>query len=196
MIRSPADYMAEWENVPLDPTTDKKKKKKTTCKPRTASAYGRAVKKKKKQRENLEPPRPMATRLKKKQTKTAGKPRTASAYSRAVKKNNNKIKKTACKPRTASAYGRAVNNSFWCIEETRQSTQRREDLAIDADDYFALMGERAEALTAVTFYINIASNSIYRTGSPRRSSKCSRLPCILARVSGIQVSVTGHAYFQ
>ena len=44
MIRSPADYMAEWENVPLDPTTKKKKKKK--------------------QRVNLEPPRPMAARLK------------------------------------------------------------------------------------------------------------------------------------
>ena len=39
MIRSPADYMAEWENVPLDP------------------------KKKKKQRVNLEPRRPMAARL-------------------------------------------------------------------------------------------------------------------------------------
>ena len=35
--------------------------KKTACKPRTASAYGRAVKK---QRVNLEPPRPMAARLK------------------------------------------------------------------------------------------------------------------------------------
>ena len=45
VIRSPADYMAEWENVPLDPTTKKKKKKK------------------KKQRVNLEPPRPMAARL-------------------------------------------------------------------------------------------------------------------------------------
>ena len=43
VIRSPADYMAEWENAPLDP------------------------KKKKKQRVNLEPPRPMAARLKKKQ---------------------------------------------------------------------------------------------------------------------------------
>ena len=39
MIRSPADYMAEWENAPLDP------------------------KKKKKQRVNLEPRRPMAARL-------------------------------------------------------------------------------------------------------------------------------------
>ena len=38
---------------------------KTTCKPRTAPAYGRAVKKK--QRVNLEPRRPMAARLKKKQ---------------------------------------------------------------------------------------------------------------------------------
>ena len=37
--------MAEWENVPLDPTTKKKKK----------------------QRVNLEPRRPMAARLKKKQ---------------------------------------------------------------------------------------------------------------------------------
>ena len=44
MIRSPADYMAEWENGPLDPRTQKKKKKKNTaCKPRTASAYGRVV---------------------------------------------------------------------------------------------------------------------------------------------------------
>ena len=40
MIRSPADYMAEWENVPLDPKTKKKKR-----------------------RVNLEPPRPMAARL-------------------------------------------------------------------------------------------------------------------------------------
>ena len=39
-------------------------KKKTACKPRTALAYGRAVKKKKKKkRVNLEPPRPMAARL-------------------------------------------------------------------------------------------------------------------------------------
>ena len=51
--------MAERKNVPLDPRT---KKKKTAGKPRTASAYGRAVKKKK-QRVNLEPPRPMAARL-------------------------------------------------------------------------------------------------------------------------------------
>ena len=51
--------MAEWENVPLDPK-----------------------KKKKQQRVNLEPPRPMAARLK---------------------------KTTTCKPRTAPAYGRAVN---------------------------------------------------------------------------------------
>ena len=35
------DYMAEWENVPLDPRTTTKKK----------------------QRVNLEPPRPMAARL-------------------------------------------------------------------------------------------------------------------------------------
>ena len=41
MIRSPADYMAGWENVPLDPKTTKKKK----------------------QLVNLEPPRPMAARL-------------------------------------------------------------------------------------------------------------------------------------
>ena len=41
VIRTPADYMAEWENVPLDPKTTKKKK----------------------QRVNLEPPRPMAARL-------------------------------------------------------------------------------------------------------------------------------------
>ena len=27
VIRSPADYMVEWENVPLDPRTKKKKKK-------------------------------------------------------------------------------------------------------------------------------------------------------------------------
>ena len=57
--------LAEWKfgsgNV-----GDKNKKKKTACKPRTASAYGHAVKKKKKK-------------------KTAGKPRTASAYGRAVK---------------------------------------------------------------------------------------------------------------
>ena len=74
--------------MPLDPKTTKKKK--TAGKPRTASAYGRAVKKikkNKKQRVNLEPPRPMAARLKKKKKKTAGKPRTASAYGRAVKKN-------------------------------------------------------------------------------------------------------------
>ena len=58
----------------------KKKKKKTTCKPRTAPAYGRAVKKK--QRVNLEPPRPMAARLK----KTSGRLRTAPAYGRAVNK--------------------------------------------------------------------------------------------------------------
>ena len=64
VIRGPADYMAEWENVPLDP----KKKKKTACKPRTASAYGRAVKK-----------------------KTTCKPRTASAYGRAVKKKTNNV---------------------------------------------------------------------------------------------------------
>ena len=58
--------LAEWKfgsgNV-----GDKNKKKKTACKPRTASAYGHAVKKKKKkkkQRVNLEPPRPMAARLK------------------------------------------------------------------------------------------------------------------------------------
>ena len=38
------------------------KKKKTAGKPRTASAYGRAVNK---QRVNLEPPRPTAARLKK-----------------------------------------------------------------------------------------------------------------------------------
>ena len=44
VIRSPADYMAEWENVPLDPKTTKRKKK---------------------QRANLELPRPMAARLKK-----------------------------------------------------------------------------------------------------------------------------------
>ena len=44
VIRSPADYMAECENVPLDPTTKKKKNKK--------------------QRVDLEPPRPMAARLK------------------------------------------------------------------------------------------------------------------------------------
>ena len=43
-------------------------------------------KKKKKQRVNLEPPRPMAARLKKK--KTTCKPRTASAYGRAVNKEN------------------------------------------------------------------------------------------------------------
>ena len=45
VIRSPADhrvYMAEWENGPLNPRTKKKKK----------------------QRVNLEPPRPMAARLK------------------------------------------------------------------------------------------------------------------------------------
>ena len=77
--------MAEWENVPLDPTTKKKKKKKqrvnlepprpmaarlkttTTCKPRTASAYGRAVNK---QRVNLEPPRPTAARLKRQSVRT------------------------------------------------------------------------------------------------------------------------------
>ena len=52
--------MAEWENAPLDP------------------------KKKKKQRVNLEPRRPMAARLK----KTSGRLRTAPAYGRAVKKRN------------------------------------------------------------------------------------------------------------
>ena len=41
-----------------------------------------AARLKKKQRVNLEPPRPMAARLK----KTAGKPRIASDYGRAVKK--------------------------------------------------------------------------------------------------------------
>ena len=42
VIRSPADYMAEWENVPLDPKTTKKKKRQV----------------------NIEPPRPMAAWLK------------------------------------------------------------------------------------------------------------------------------------
>ena len=58
MIRSPADYMAEWENGPPDPRTKKKKKK--ACKPRTASAYGRAVKK---QKVDCEPHRPTTARL-------------------------------------------------------------------------------------------------------------------------------------
>ena len=39
VIRSLADYMAEWENVPLDPET----KKKTSGRLRTAPAHGRAV---------------------------------------------------------------------------------------------------------------------------------------------------------
>ena len=68
--------MAEWENVPLDP--EKKKKQRVNLEPRRPMA----ARLKKKQRVNLEPPRPMAARLK---------------------------KKTTCKPRTAPAYGRAVN---------------------------------------------------------------------------------------
>ena len=55
-------------------------KKKTACKPRTASAYGRAVKK---QKVDYEPHRPTAARLKK--------------------------KKTECRTLTAPAHGRAVN---------------------------------------------------------------------------------------
>ena len=62
--------MAEWENAPLDP------------------------KKKKKQRVNLEPPRPMAARLKKKQRVNLEPPRPMAArltrrsfrsYNRAIK---------------------------------------------------------------------------------------------------------------
>ena len=48
--------LAEWKNESANVYDEKK----TACKPRTASAYGRAVKK---QRVNLEPPRPMAARL-------------------------------------------------------------------------------------------------------------------------------------
>ena len=51
--------MAEWENVPLDPK--KKKKQRVNLEPRRPMA----ARLKKKQRVNLEPPRPMAARLKK-----------------------------------------------------------------------------------------------------------------------------------
>ena len=57
VIRSPADYMAEWENAPLDPK--KKKKQRVNLEPRRPMA----ARLKKKQRVNLEPPRPMAARL-------------------------------------------------------------------------------------------------------------------------------------
>ena len=57
MIRSPADYMAEWENAPLDPK--KKKKQRVNLEPRRPMA----ARLKKKQRVNLEPRRPMAARL-------------------------------------------------------------------------------------------------------------------------------------
>ena len=72
--------MAEWENVPLDPK--KKKKQRVNLEPPRPMA----ARLKKKQRVNLEPRRPMAARLKK---KTTCKPRTAPAYGRAVKKKNN-----------------------------------------------------------------------------------------------------------
>ena len=74
------------------------KKKKTTCKPRTAPAYGRAVKKKQ-QRVNLEPRRPMAARLKKQQRVNLEPRRPMAARLKTT---------TTCKPRTAPAYGRAV----------------------------------------------------------------------------------------
>ena len=50
--------MAEWENVPLDPK--KKKKQRVNLEPRRPMA----ARLKKKQRVNLEPRRPMAARLK------------------------------------------------------------------------------------------------------------------------------------
>ena len=73
--------MAEWENVPLDPE------------------------KKKKQRVNLEPRRPMAARLKK--------------------------KKTTCKPRTAPAYGRAINKQRVNLEPPRPMAARLKKHQVD-----------------------------------------------------------------
>ena len=73
VIRSPADYMAEWENVPLDPK--KKKKQRVNLEPRRPMA----ARLKKKQRVNLEPRRPMAARLKKKQRVNLEPPRPMAA---------------------------------------------------------------------------------------------------------------------
>ena len=63
--------MAEWENAPLDPK--KKKQQRVNLEPRRPMA---ARLKKKKQRVNLEPRRPMAARLTR---------RSFRSYNRAIK---------------------------------------------------------------------------------------------------------------
>ena len=55
MIRSPADYMAEWESRPLDTKTTKQLVKHDPRRPMAARL--------KKKRVNHEPPLPMAARL-------------------------------------------------------------------------------------------------------------------------------------
>ena len=104
VIRSPAGYMAEY--VPLDPRTKKKKKKQRV---NLEPPRPMAARLKKTQRVNLEPPRPMA-RLKKK--KTAGKPRTASAYGRAVTALFNNMRILKFKSQRTNAFFATVNQIF------------------------------------------------------------------------------------